>query len=105
MGTPDKAAIVFRLERWENPNQNPEDFGNGANKPSGTTIVIADGLLSMDDTGGEYIKFEMKMDYKNLTLMPTHVVFTASSSIYGENFCGGIGSTLWLDNLELIWTD
>ncbi len=104
VGTPDKGAIVFRLEKWQNPNQNPEDFGGG-NKPSGTPIIIADGILEINDTGGQYVKFEMRMNYRDTKTIPTHVVFTASSSIYGENFCGGEGSTLWLDNMELIWTD
>ena len=104
VGTPDKGAIVFRLEKWQNATQNPEDFGGG-NKPSGTPQVIADGLLEIVDSNGEWVNFELKLKYHDTKTMPTHVVFTASSSIYGENFCGGEGSTLWLDNLELIWTE
>ena len=104
VGKPDKAAIVFRLEKWQNPTQNPEDFGGGY-KPSGTPQIIAEGLLEINDTNGQWANFELRLKYHDTKTMPTHVVFTASSSIYGENFCGAEGATLWLDNLELIWTE
>lgn len=34
--------------------------------------------------------------------IPTHIIIVASSS-YGEAFYGGIGNTLWIDNLKLVY--
>jgi hypothetical protein len=34
---------------------------------------------------------------------PTHILVVASSSKYGDFFTGGVGSTMVLDNMKLIY--
>ena len=37
-------------------------------------------------------------------VLPTHLTFVASSSFDGANFAGAIGSTLILDDVELVYS-
>lgn len=64
---------------------------------------IAFGELVIDKTVGEYTYFEFMLDYKDLVTKPTHVELVATSSIGGANFVGEYGSTLYVDEFELIW--
>ncbi|WP_282037242.1 PCMD domain-containing protein [Saccharicrinis aurantiacus] len=52
----------------------------------------------MKPTDGEYVP-EDAVDY----ILPTHITFVASSSFDGANFAGAIGSTLIIDDVELIY--
>ena len=36
---------------------------------------------------------------------PKYIIVVASASKYGDYFIGGVGSTLWLDEMELIYGD
>ena len=49
----------------------------------------------------EYKQFDLKLQYNDLETKPTHVVIVASSSRYGEDFCGGPGSVLYVDQFAL----
>lgn len=43
------------------------------------------------------------IDYRSLTRIPNYIVIVASASKYGDYFTGSTGSTMWLDDLELIY--
>lgn len=70
--------------------------------------VIAYGELPIEDCGstnGEWKEFNIPFVYRSLTTKPTHIIVVASSSKYGDYFTGGEGSTLYLDDFELIYGD
>lgn len=48
---------------------------------------------------------EIELNYydKANTQQPTHIIIVASSSKYGDYFSGGEGSTLYLDDFELVY--
>lgn len=53
--------------------------------------------------GSEMIEFTINLDYRVYDRKPTSIVVVASASRYGDYFAGSTGSTLWLDDLELIY--
>ena len=59
--------------------------------------------MIVGETVGDWTEFKLKLDYRSLTRKPTYIVVVASASKYGDYFTGGDGSTLWLDDLELIY--
>lgn len=68
--------------------------------------VIAYGELPIEECGstnGEWKEFNIPFVYRSLTTKPTHIIVVASSSKYGDYFTGGSGSTLYLDDFELIY--
>lgn len=65
--------------------------------------VIAYGQFTQGQTIDSWTSEVINIDYKNTELQPTHILIVASSSKYGDFFTGGVGSTLQLDNLKLIY--
>lgn len=65
--------------------------------------ILAYGSLTIPQTVSEFQKGEIKLTYKTLDKRPTHIIIVASSSKKGDYFTGGEGSTLWIDELELIY--
>ena len=77
------------------------DFENDDN-------IIAYGELPEEDcvdTGEEWVQFNIPLKYKTLTETPQYLIVVCSSSKYGDYFTGGKGSTLYLDDFELVYGD
>lgn len=71
-------------------------------------IVAWGGIVSQDNTTDNegnvngYVKFTIPLEYRNLN-QPTYIVISGAASRYGDYFTGGLGSTMYLDELELIY--
>lgn len=65
--------------------------------------VIAYGQFTQGKTVSSWTSETININYTNTTLAPTHILVVASSSKYGDFFTGGVGSTLVLDNMKLIY--
>ena len=64
--------------------------------------VIAYGELVLTEatTAEGLQQFEIVLDYRS-NKKPSAIMVTCSASKYGDYFCGGSGSEMWLDNLQL----
>ena len=98
IGDPDQCQIYISLENW----------GAATERPLGTTVpslsdasVVGFGEFHTDQTVDAYTKFTINIEYKNTTDKPTHVVLVATSSRWGGDFCGGTGSQLLVDEMEI----
>lgn len=71
-------------------------------------IVAWGGIVSQDNTTDNegnvngYVKFTIPLEYRNLE-QPTYIVISGAASRYGDYFTGGLGSTMYLDELELVY--
>lgn len=65
--------------------------------------VIAYGQFTQGNSVEQWTSETITINYKNTELTPTHILVVASSSKYGDFFTGGVGSTLVLDNMKLIY--
>ena len=65
--------------------------------------VIAYGKIEYGENVASYSPFEFKLNYKSTSRVPKYILLTASASKYGDYFTGGAGSTLWLDDIELLY--
>lgn len=104
MGQEDKCKIYVSLEAW----------GSGVtDRPANPTVVGYGELLSgatPTDTpeaaaNNGYVSFEFRIDYPEdmLGRRPDHIVMGATCSYLSDDFCGGEGSTLYIDDFELLW--
>jgi len=101
--TLDQCAIYIALAKKtyliDNKGQSTFiDFKNDSN------IIAYGELPSGAATEGDgYVEFNIPLKYKNLTDQPTHIIVVCSSSKYGDYMTGGAGSTLYVDDLSLIY--
>lgn len=65
--------------------------------------ILAYGSFTISQSVTEFKLGEINLTYKSLDKKPTHIIIVASSSKKGDYFTGGEGSTLWLDELELVY--
>jgi hypothetical protein len=89
----EKYPVVIRTEPGANQNLfNPND-----------PRVIAYGQFTQGNTVENWTTETINIKYKNTMVEPTHILVVASSSKFGDFFTGGVGSTMVLDNMKLIY--
>lgn len=67
------------------------------------TIAYGDFEETGNGSAGSWHQLTIKLNYNNLTLMPTHIIVSAAASKFGDYFAGAPGSALWIDNVELVY--
>ena len=70
--------------------------------------VIAYGALPAEQnvhSSSQWKKVNIPLVYHDLSRKPTHLLVVFSASKYGDYFHGGEGSTLYLDDFELVYGD
>ncbi|MBQ9463172.1 MAG: PCMD domain-containing protein [Bacteroidales bacterium] len=100
-GKPDTGHILIALTDWSDQFHVVSSTGTYVdfdNDPS----IIAYGRYALSETTDKYISFDIPLVYRN-TRTPKYLVIVASSSALGDFFTGGRGSTLWIDELELVY--
>ena len=50
-----------------------------------------------------YKQVEIPLEYRATNRTPKYIVIVAAASKYGDYFIGGEGSTLWIDEMELVY--
>lgn len=105
MGQSDKCRISISLEVW--------GAGVTSRPAADKRIVVGYGELLSGATPTDtpdamanngYIPFEFRIQYDpNNVVKPDHIVMIATCSYLSDDFCGGAGSSLYIDDFELIW--
>ena len=105
-GSPDQCGMYCALlsEALVVDNTDMSTFPNWETDPR----VIAYGTLPTSQnvhSNGQWKEVNIPLVYRDLTRKPTHLLVVFSASKYGDYFHGGEGSTLYLDDFELVYGD
>ena len=102
-GRPDSCHIYIALsdksEPYEirtRPSERKMFNKNDAN-------IIAYGEFISAQTISSYQQITIPLEYRATNRTPKYIVIVCTASKYGDYFIGGMGSTLWLDEMELIY--
>ncbi|MBQ5750345.1 MAG: PCMD domain-containing protein, partial [Bacteroidaceae bacterium] len=104
-GATDIGSIFIAIGDWDSPvtikTKKSERQLFDPNDPH----VIAYGELNQTaNTSGEgFVPFTINLDYRDTDRLPTYILIVASASKYGDYFTGSTASTMWLDDLELVY--
>lgn len=102
-GQPDTCIVWMALIDSNEPFEirtNPKN--RNLFDPNGD-YVVAYGRFQSGQTIPNYIPFEFDLEYTSTSRVPKYILITASASKYGDYFTGGTGSTLYVDDLELLY--
>lgn len=102
-GRPDSCHIYVALTDWTAPYQIRTNPKNRNLFDKNASYVIGYGELINGETMDGYKEFEIEIDYRTTTVMPSYMLITCAASKYGDYFTGGVGSTLWVDQLSFMW--
>lgn len=102
-GRPDSCHIYIALTDWDEPLEIRTRPAERQLFDKNDFKVIAYGEYIQGSTTSSYQQKDIILNYKYNNRTPKYIVVVASASKYGDYFTGGVGSKLWLDNLELIY--
>lgn len=98
---PDSCHIYIAMTDWTAPYEIRTNPNNRHLFDASSPSVIAYGeLIRGSDTDG-WQEFEIKLDYRSTSRIPSYIQITCAASKYGDFFTGGAGAVLFVDQLSL----
>ena len=68
--------------------------------------IIGYGVLEFNQNdNGQWVEFNIPIEYHSLTAKPTHILVMGATCKYGDYFYGSDTSLLYLDDFELVYGD
>jgi hypothetical protein len=115
-GEMDEGQIKVAIGKWENKYGGSAECpiaiftGDSGNPPAqwnlktlSGTIAYCDMIFTQEHNDDGWMKVTLPLEYNNYTTTPTHILISAASSRCGDYFTGGEGSTMYLDDIELLY--
>lgn len=100
-GQPDTCHIYIALTDWTAPFEIRTKPSDRHLFDKNSSSVIAYGELVFSGRMDAYQPFEIILNYRDTSRIPTYIQITCSASKYGDYFTGGNGSVLYLDEFTL----
>lgn len=102
-GMDDKAHIYIALGDWDAPVRIRTKKSVRQLFDKDDSHVIAYQEMVVDKTVSNWTEFTLNLEYRSLIRQPKYILVVCSASKYGDYFTGGEGSTLWIDDFELVY--
>lgn len=100
IGQPDTCHIYVALTDWTAPYEIRTNPKNRQLFDKNASYIIGYGELVYSGTMENYQEFEIKIDYKSTSRVPSYMQITAAASKYGDFFTGGQGAVLYVDDFS-----
>lgn len=98
----DSCVVYIALTDWAEPYEIRTKKSERKLFDINDKHIIAYGEFVSGKSVSEYVEQEIKLKYR-YQRVPKYILVVASASKYGDYFTGGDGSTLWLDDFELVY--
>ena len=100
-GRPDTCSIYIAMTDWTAPYEIRTNPNNRQLFDKNASYVIGYGQLERGTSMDAYEEFEIKLEYRSTSIMPSYIMITCASSKYGDYFTGSSSSVLYVDQLSL----
>lgn len=100
-GRPDTCHIYIALADWTAPFEIRTNPKNRQLFDPNSPSIIAYGELVQGSSDSNWKEFEIKLNYRSTSRIPTYIQITCAASKYGDYFTGGTGSLLFVDQFSL----
>lgn len=104
-GTPDQGTIYVAIGDWNEPVEIRTKASDRKLFDVNDPHIIAYGELIQGSSVESWTEFNIPLEYRATDRKPTYIVIVASASRYGDYFTGGEGSTMYLDDVELLYNN
>lgn len=102
IGRPDSCHIYIALSDKAEPYEIRTKATNRQLFDKNDANIIAYGEFISGNTNTSYTQIDIPLTYRDYRT-PRYIIIVCSASKYGDYYLGGIGSTLWLDEMELVY--
>lgn len=100
-GRPDTCSIYIAVTDWTVPYEIRTNPNNRQLFDKNASYVIGYGQLERGTSMDAYEEFEIELEYRSTSIMPSYIMITCASSKYGDYFTGSTSSVLYVDQLSL----
>lgn len=102
VGRMDSCHIYIALSDKSEPYEIRTNANNRQLFDKNDANIIAYGEFVSGQTTSTYQQIEIPLTYRAYRV-PKYIIIVCAASKYGDYYLGGIGSTLWLDEMELVY--
>lgn len=102
-GRSDSCHIYIALTDWSAPIEIRTKPTNRQLFDKNDKHIIAYAEFISGQSTANYQRLDLPLVYRYADRTPKYILIVATSSKYGDYFTGGVGSTLWVDNFELLY--
>ena len=100
---PDTCYIYIALSDKTEPYEIRNDPNNRHLFDKNDANIIAYGEYQTGETVSSYQQITIPIEYRATNRTPRYIIIVCAASKYGDYYVGGEGSTLWLDEMELVY--
>ena len=100
-GQPDTCSVYIALGDWTEPVEIRTRPSNAKYFDKNDSRIIAYAEFNSGRSVSEYTEFELELDYRSTSRIPTYLIVVCSASKYGDYFTGGAGAVLYIDDFTL----
>ncbi len=100
-GRPDSCFIWIAIGDWSEPVEIRTRPSNRKLFDKTDPHIIAYSEFTTSESTADYKELILELEYRALNRTPTYILVVASASKWGDYFTGGVGSTLWVDEMSL----
>ena len=102
-GRPDSCFIYIALSDKSEPYEIRTRPSTRQMFDKNDKNIIAYGEYISGESTSAYQQITIPLEYRVTNRTPRYIIIVCTASKYGDYFIGGVGSTLWLDEMELIY--
>lgn len=99
-GQPDTCHIYVALTDWTTPYEIRTKPSERKLFDKNADYIIAYGELQFSGKMNAYQPFEIRLNYRDTSRVPSYLQITCTASKYGDYFTGGAGSLLFVDEFS-----
>lgn len=104
MGRPDTCVVWCAISDRPTPYEIRTNPKNRQLFDPNDPTVVAYGCFESGESIAEFTDIEFTLDYRgNYSRRPKQIILVCAASKYGDYFTGGAGSTLEVENIELLY--
>ena len=103
MALVDNSMQTYNGERWPCVVKTKSSERQLFDKDGDNVIAYGEHVFTSATEGDDLILINIPIDYLKEGVYPSNIIFVASASRYGDYFEGGSGSTMYIDDIELIY--
>ncbi len=96
-----KSYQSYKSYPWIVRTADPANWLFSKDKPN--VIAYGERIFTEATAGDGMIEFEIPIEYYKTDIKPSNIIVVASASRYGDYYTGGQSSTMWLDDLQLVY--
>jgi hypothetical protein len=100
LNRPDSCHIYIALTDWTAPYKIRTNPKNRQLFDKNSSSVIAYGELICGTSMSGYKEFEIELNYRDTSRIPSYIQITCAASKYGDFFTGGSGAILYVDQFS-----